>query len=111
MPSANPESWGLIFAGAVLAFYAFIGFEDMVDVAEEVRRVQRTLPTATPDWFKNWEDIGPPLSPARSCQARFPIKRMHGVRGTTSPRNSCLPQYLWHHRSLYDDRPYGFVRS
>lgn len=46
MPSANPQSWGLIFAGAVLAFYAFIGFEDMVDVAEEVRRVRRNLPIA-----------------------------------------------------------------
>ena len=35
-----------VFAGAVLAFYAFIGFEDMVDVSEEVRRPQRTMPLA-----------------------------------------------------------------
>ncbi len=35
-----------ILAGGVLAFYAFIGFEDMVNVAEEVRDVERTLPRA-----------------------------------------------------------------
>jgi amino acid transporter len=35
-----------IFLGAFLAFYAFIGFEDMVNVAEEVRRPQRNLPRA-----------------------------------------------------------------
>lgn len=35
-----------VTAGAVLAFYAYIGFEDMVEVAEEVRDVQRTLPRA-----------------------------------------------------------------
>ncbi|MEJ2132944.1 MAG: APC family permease, partial [Gammaproteobacteria bacterium] len=46
MPSGDFRSWGLIFAGAILAFYAYIGFEDMVDVAEEVRSVRRNLPTA-----------------------------------------------------------------
>ncbi len=38
--------WGVVYAGALLAFYAFIGFEDMVVVAEEVRGVSRTLPRA-----------------------------------------------------------------
>ena len=35
-----------ILAGAVLSFYAYIGFEDMVEVAEEVRDVRRVLPRA-----------------------------------------------------------------
>jgi APA family basic amino acid/polyamine antiporter len=35
-----------ILTGAVLAFYAFIGFEDMANVAEEVRRPEHTLPLA-----------------------------------------------------------------
>lgn len=35
-----------ILSGAVLAFYAFIGFEDMVNLAEEVREPERTLPWA-----------------------------------------------------------------
>lgn len=35
-----------VLLGALLAFYAFIGFEDMVDVSEEVRSPTRTLPRA-----------------------------------------------------------------
>ena len=35
-----------VIAGAYLAFYAFLGFEDMVNVAEEVKEVHRNLPTA-----------------------------------------------------------------
>jgi amino acid transporter len=35
-----------LFSGAFLAFYAFIGFEDMVSVAEEVREPKRTMPLA-----------------------------------------------------------------
>ncbi|HDS17335.1 MAG TPA: amino acid permease [Proteobacteria bacterium] len=35
-----------IIPGAFLAFYAFIGFEDMVNVAEEVKNPRRTLPLA-----------------------------------------------------------------
>lgn len=33
-------------AGAFLAFYAFIGFEDMVNVAEEAKKPRRTMPLA-----------------------------------------------------------------
>jgi len=35
-----------VLLGAFLAFYAFIGFEDMVNVAEEVKQPRRTLPIA-----------------------------------------------------------------
>ncbi|MCP5065200.1 MAG: amino acid permease [bacterium] len=35
-----------IVNGATLAFYAFLGFEDMVNVSEEVKDVRRTLPRA-----------------------------------------------------------------
>ncbi|HMS50351.1 MAG TPA: amino acid permease [Candidatus Saccharibacteria bacterium] len=35
-----------VFAGAFLAFYAFIGFEDMVNIAEEVKNPRRTMPLA-----------------------------------------------------------------
>ncbi len=38
--------WGGVASGAVLAFYAFIGFEDIVNVAEETRNPQRVLPQA-----------------------------------------------------------------
>jgi amino acid transporter len=35
-----------VMAGAFLAFYAFIGFEDIVNIAEEVREPERNLPRA-----------------------------------------------------------------
>lgn len=38
--------WSGVMAGAVLAFFAFIGFEDIVNMAEEVRTPERTLPRA-----------------------------------------------------------------
>lgn len=40
----GPGTWLGVFAGAFLAFYAFIGLEDMVNMAEEVKDVRRTLP-------------------------------------------------------------------
>ncbi len=43
---ATTLAWGGIGAGAVLAFFAFIGFEDIVNMAEEVRDPTRTLPRA-----------------------------------------------------------------
>lgn len=42
----DPAIWQGIFVGAFLAFYAFIGFEDMVNVAEEVRDPVRNMPRA-----------------------------------------------------------------
>jgi amino acid transporter len=38
--------WTGLLAGSFLAFYAFIGFEDMVNIAEEVQDVQTTMPKA-----------------------------------------------------------------
>ena len=35
-----------IFSGAFLAFYAYIGFEDMVNIAEEVKNPQHNMPRA-----------------------------------------------------------------
>mgnify|MGYP001547200842 CR=1 FL=1 len=46
IPAAEITSWQGILLGAILSFYAFIGFEDMVDVAEEVKYVKRILPIA-----------------------------------------------------------------
>jgi len=43
---AAPPVWAGIGAGAVLAFFAFIGFEDIVNMAEEVTTPEKTLPRA-----------------------------------------------------------------
>jgi APA family basic amino acid/polyamine antiporter len=37
-------AWQGVLGGAFLAFFAFIGFEDMVNIAEEVREPERTIP-------------------------------------------------------------------
>jgi amino acid transporter len=44
--AAPAPSWTAIFQGASLAFYAFIGFEDIVNVAEEVKNPERNVPRA-----------------------------------------------------------------
>ena len=46
LPTATAFSFQGLFLGAFLAFYAFIGFEDMVNIAEEVEDAPRTLPKA-----------------------------------------------------------------
>lgn len=46
VPPADWAAWSGIFIGGFLAFYAFVGFEDMVNVAEEVHRPEQTIPRA-----------------------------------------------------------------
>ena len=42
----NPLGFSGIILAFVLVFFAFIGFEDMANVAEEVKRPQKTIPRA-----------------------------------------------------------------
>jgi len=46
LPGLESAPWMGIAAGAFLAFFAFIGFEDIVNMAEETRNPQRNLPRA-----------------------------------------------------------------
>ena len=46
IPDTNTDTWPGIFSSAFLAFYAFICFEDMVNVAEEVKNPRRNMPLA-----------------------------------------------------------------
>ena len=46
VPPLDLDVWHGIFIAAFVAFYAFIGFEDMVNVAEEVKDAPRNLPRA-----------------------------------------------------------------
>lgn len=46
LPPLELSAWAGIMAGSFIAFYAFIGFEDIVNVAEEVRNPHRNLPRA-----------------------------------------------------------------
>lgn len=42
----DSAAWAGIAGAGLLAFFAFIGFEDMVNLAEEVKQPERTLPRA-----------------------------------------------------------------
>ncbi len=45
--AANPSGeigLSLLLTGAVLTFYSFVGFEDMINVAEEVKEPRKTMP-------------------------------------------------------------------
>lgn len=44
VPPFEAEAWSGIFGAGLLAFFAFIGFEDIANVAEEVKRPEKTLP-------------------------------------------------------------------
>lgn len=46
IPHFEISIWYTISLGAFLAFYAFIGFEDMVNVAEEVKEPAKNMPKA-----------------------------------------------------------------
>jgi len=46
LPTFSPGVLSATLLGATLAFYAFIGFEDMIKVAEEVKDVPHTMPRA-----------------------------------------------------------------
>lgn len=46
VPSMQAVVWYGILVGGLLAFYAYLGFEDMVNVAEEVQDAERNMPRA-----------------------------------------------------------------
>ena len=46
IPTMDLTVWTGVFGGAFLAFYAYVGFEDMVNLAEEVKNSRRNLPIA-----------------------------------------------------------------
>lgn len=46
IPLLNFKAWLGIFSGALIAFYAFIGFEDIVNLSEETKTPKKTIPYA-----------------------------------------------------------------
>jgi amino acid transporter len=46
VPTDQGLEWNFILQGAALAFYAFIGFEDIANVSEEVKDAERNVPKA-----------------------------------------------------------------
>jgi len=46
LADAKAVTWGSFITAVLFCFFAFAGFEDMVNVVEEVRRPERTMPWA-----------------------------------------------------------------
>ncbi len=46
IPPFDRAAWAGIFSASLLAFFAFVGFEDIANVAEEVKNPRRTMPLA-----------------------------------------------------------------
>lgn len=46
LPTFSATTWTAILAAGFVAFYAYIGFEDMVNLAEEVKNPEKNLPKA-----------------------------------------------------------------
>jgi amino acid transporter len=44
VPGVDAAAWSGVLLGALVAFYAFIGFEDMVNVVEEIKSPEKNLP-------------------------------------------------------------------
>ena len=89
VPSATTEQWTGVLSGSFLAFYAFIGFEDMVNIAEEVKRPRRNLPIAilvsvgAATLLYVWIGTVAVLSvaPAELAAASTPVARIVGDQG------------------------------
>ena len=46
IPPLDMAAWSGIFSAGLLAFFAFVGFEDIANIAEEVKNPRRTMPWA-----------------------------------------------------------------
>ena len=46
VPPLAPQAWSGVFYASLLAFFAFIGFEDLANVVEEAKAPERTIPRA-----------------------------------------------------------------
>ncbi len=45
-PPADSLAWAAVFSSSIIAFFAFVGFEDIVNMAEEIVEPDRVLPRA-----------------------------------------------------------------
>lgn len=120
IPGFELNNWHVIYSGALLAFYAFIGFEDMVDVAEEIKDVRTTLPFAiiitlfitTALYMAIMMAAVLAIPPAQLAQEKAPLVSLYqyfshddsaliGVIGMVAIINGALIQSIMASRVLY----------
>ena len=124
-PRATPTSTGLgpvmLMSGAVLTFFSFVGFEDMLNVAEEVKEPQRTMPwgmvialciaavlyigvavtaVSTADW-RVLKDVSAPLSAITDRAAPWLPAWVYKFITMFAVANTVLINYIMGSRLLY----------
>ncbi|MDT8410770.1 MAG: amino acid permease, partial [Wenzhouxiangellaceae bacterium] len=128
VPAVDEMAWIGIVGGGFLAFYAFIGFEDMVNLAEEVREPRRVLPRAlvaamlltTVVYMLVSAALVLAVPPARLAEANTPLAeavRHHGqaaigiigVVSILSALNSALVQIVMVARVAYGMANRGYA--
>ena len=91
----------LVMQSAVFAFFAFIGFEDMMYVTEETREPERTLPLglilamagAAMLIYHRCNDCGVGAAAARACRCAGTDHRGDGARGADDFAVSVRPDH------------------
>ena len=120
VPVLDSGSWYGVYAGSLLAFYAFIGFEDMVEVAEETQQVQRNLPLGimltlaitTVLYMAVMLAAVMSMAPEQLAQSQVPLARLYehhtggdggiiGIIGLFALINGALIQMIMASRVLY----------
>ncbi len=128
-PQADGVTVTLVLQGAVLTFYSFIGFEDLLNVAEEVRDVRRTLPRAlllamaavtliyiavsitavsVVPWAELARSPGPLVEVVRRAAPWCPPSVFAAV-GLFAIANTALLNYIMGSRLVYGLARHGFV--
>ena len=112
----TPNGMTGIILAFVLIFFAFIGFEDMANIAEEVKRPQKTLPRAiilsvvisgviyilvslSVVRVINWEELGQSAAPLAAVAEEIVRNsgQYHIIRNCTF----CHSQYSSNHTSSW----------
>ncbi len=94
IPDFNIADWKLVSMGAFLAFFAFIGFEDLVNVSEEVKNARRNVPLAIIISLAVLSVLyvvialiaGLALTPAELDQSTAPLADVVALKGPTFPK-------------------------
>jgi len=115
------EALRSVFAGAVLTFFAFVGFEDMLNVSEEVKDPERTMPRGmitalvivaviylgvaiSAVSVVNWQELksaSAPLASITSVAAKWLPKEVFQIITMFAVANTVLINYIMGSRLLY----------
>jgi basic amino acid/polyamine antiporter, APA family len=85
-----PGVWNGILLGSVLAFYAYLGFEDIVNIAEEVQHAERNIPRAI-----LWSLLGSALLYLLVSMIAVLVMPLDQLAVSKAPLADMLSRYDW----------------